>query len=85
MSCKARREEKDGVLTVPNSVVAYITTLQDPFTFYARQAQNYALPADPSSFPPQVSLPVSSMTLPHPCEASTRGHRPASPLPSSPR
>ncbi|KAI1154194.1 hypothetical protein F4825DRAFT_412329 [Nemania diffusa] len=45
-----------GVVEPILLVVAYITTLQDPFTFYARQAQNYALPADPSSFPPQAQI-----------------------------
>ncbi|KAI1430854.1 hypothetical protein GGR50DRAFT_682797 [Xylaria sp. CBS 124048] len=40
-------------------VVAYITTLKDPFTFYANQAQNHKLPqpsTDPSSFPPQAQI-----------------------------
>ncbi|KAI0118815.1 hypothetical protein GGR51DRAFT_133910 [Nemania sp. FL0031] len=45
-----------GVVEPVLLVVAYITTLQDPFSFYSRQAQNYELAADPSSFPPQAQI-----------------------------
>ncbi|KAI1427056.1 hypothetical protein F5Y12DRAFT_739692 [Xylaria sp. FL1777] len=45
-----------GIVEPALLVLAYITTLQDPSTFYARQAQNYELPADPSSFPPQAQI-----------------------------
>ncbi|KAI1194828.1 hypothetical protein F5X97DRAFT_262751 [Nemania serpens] len=38
-------------------VLAYVTTLKDPFSFYARQAQNYELSEeDPASFPPQAEI-----------------------------
>ncbi|KAI1819320.1 hypothetical protein F4861DRAFT_527433 [Xylaria intraflava] len=40
-------------------VVAYVTTLKDPFAFYAQQAQNHELlppTTDPSSFPPQAQI-----------------------------
>ncbi|KAI1755391.1 hypothetical protein F4782DRAFT_488380 [Xylaria castorea] len=48
-----------GIIEPVLLVIAYITTLQDPFAFYARQAQNHELPAaddDPSSFPPQAQI-----------------------------
>ncbi|KAI0456147.1 hypothetical protein F5B21DRAFT_468872 [Xylaria acuta] len=45
-----------GIVEPVLLMIAYITTLQDPFTFYARQAQNHELPAGPSSFPPQAQI-----------------------------
>ncbi|KAI0202191.1 hypothetical protein F4808DRAFT_422271 [Astrocystis sublimbata] len=46
-----------GVVEPVLLVVAYVTTLQDPFAFYAAQAQNHELSAsDPSSYPPQAQI-----------------------------
>ncbi|KAI1313620.1 hypothetical protein F5Y03DRAFT_337210 [Xylaria venustula] len=45
-----------GIIEPALLVWAYVTTLQDPFAFYAKQAQNYELPAEPSSFPPQAQI-----------------------------
>ncbi|GAP86448.1 hypothetical protein SAMD00023353_1901350 [Rosellinia necatrix] len=45
-----------GIIEPVLLVTAYVTTLKDPFTFYAKQAQNYELPTDPSSFPPQAHI-----------------------------
>ncbi|KAI0191472.1 hypothetical protein EV127DRAFT_428423 [Xylaria flabelliformis] len=46
-----------GIIEPVLLAIAYITTLQDPFAFYARQAQNHELsPSDPSSFPPQAQI-----------------------------
>ncbi|KAI0476767.1 hypothetical protein F4859DRAFT_514099 [Xylaria cf. heliscus] len=46
-----------GIVEPVLLVIAYITTLQDPFNFYARQAQNHELASDPSSsFPPQAQI-----------------------------
>ncbi|KAI1176277.1 hypothetical protein F4777DRAFT_547003 [Nemania sp. FL0916] len=45
-----------GIIEPVLLIIAYITTLQDPFAFYSRQAPNYALPAEPSSFPPQAQI-----------------------------
>ncbi|KAI1190554.1 hypothetical protein F5B17DRAFT_62615 [Nemania serpens] len=45
-----------GVVEPALLVTAYITTLQDPFTFYAKQAQNHELSTGPASFPPQAQI-----------------------------
>ncbi|KAK5629684.1 hypothetical protein RRF57_005399 [Xylaria bambusicola] len=46
-----------GIVEPALLVWAYMTTLQDPFTFYVKQAQNYELALDdPSSFPPQARI-----------------------------
>ncbi|GAW24339.1 hypothetical protein ANO14919_139230 [Xylariales sp. No.14919] len=45
-----------GVVEPLLLVLAYVTILQDPFTFYARQAQNHELPMSPASFPPQAQI-----------------------------
>ncbi|KAI1369060.1 hypothetical protein F5Y08DRAFT_293422 [Xylaria arbuscula] len=46
-----------GVIEPTLLVWAYISTLQDPATFYIKQAQNYELAIDdPSSFPPQAQI-----------------------------
>ncbi|KAI0443396.1 hypothetical protein F4803DRAFT_314309 [Xylaria telfairii] len=46
-----------GIIEPVLLVIAYITTLQDPFSFYARQAQNHELSAaGASSFPPQAQI-----------------------------
>ncbi|KAJ2993006.1 hypothetical protein NUW58_g1978 [Xylaria curta] len=45
-----------GIVEPVLLVVAYVTTLRDPFAFYAKQAQNHELPADASSFPPQAHI-----------------------------
>ncbi|KAI1116032.1 hypothetical protein F5Y14DRAFT_98865 [Nemania sp. NC0429] len=45
-----------GIVEPVLLVIAYFSTLSDPFSFYARQAQNYELSTGPESFPPQARI-----------------------------